>query len=131
MTKAHLLGCLALLSGCHSAQEASPEAAYRTFAAAANRGDDAVAFARLTSASQRALRGRLAGLSAASGGSLREEAPSIVFRAGRGAPITAVQVLKKEQDRATVAVSTGEATGEVTLRREDGEWRVEFPVAPP
>ncbi len=131
MTKAHLLGCLALVAGCHSAQDESPEAAYRAFASAANKGDDAVAFARLTSASQQALRARLAGLSAASGGSLREDAAAIVFRAGRGAPITGVQVLKKEQDRATVAVSTGEQTREVTLRREGGEWRVEFPVAPP
>jgi|GEM_PF-5005835 len=131
MTKPHLLGCLALLAGCHTPQDDSPEAAYRAFAAAANKGDDAVAFARLTTASQQVLHRRLAGLSAASGGSLREDPAALVFRAGRGAPITAVQVLKKEQDRATVAVSTGEQTREVTLRREGGEWRVEFPIGPP
>jgi len=131
MTNAHLLACLACLTACGRSVDETPEAAYRAFAAAANKGDDGVAFARLTTASQQALRDRLAGLSAASGGSLREDAASLVFRGGRGAPITAVQLLKKEQDRATLAVSTREQTQELTLRREGSEWRVELVLAQP
>jgi hypothetical protein len=54
-----------------------------------------------------------------------------MFRGGRATPITAVQLLKKEQDRATLAVSTGERTREVTLRREGAEWRVELRLEQP
>ncbi len=133
MTKAPLalLCCLACLAGCHPVGDDTPEGAYRAFAAAANKGDDALAFSRLSTGSQKAVRGRLTGLSAASGGSMREDAASLMFRAGRGTPITATQLLKKEQDRATVAVSTGEQTQEVLLRREGSEWRVELPLAQP
>ena len=131
MTKALLLTGLACLAGCRSAQDDTPEGAYRAFASAANKGDDAVAFAHLSTASQEALRARLAGLAAASGGSMREDAASLVFRGGRGAPITAVQLLKKESDRATLAVSTREQTREVTLHREGSAWRVELPLVQP
>ena len=131
MTKAHLLVWLVCLAGCRAAREETPETAYRAFAAAANKSDDAVAFARLTTGSQQAVRDRLARLSAASGGSLRDDAASLMFRGGRGSTITTVQVLKKVQDSATVAVSTGERTQEVTLRREGSEWRVELPLVQP
>ncbi len=128
MTKAHLLVWLVCFAGCRLGGEETPEAAYRAFASAANKGDDTLAFARLTTGSQQAVHQRLAQLSAASGGSLRDDAPSLMFRGGRGSTITAVQVLKKGQDRATVAVRTGEQTQEVTLRREGSEWRVELPL---
>ncbi|MGO9830763.1 MAG: hypothetical protein ACLPJH_11545 [Myxococcaceae bacterium] len=131
MTKTALLAYLVCLAACGGAREETPEASYRAFAAAANKGEDAVAFARLTTASQQAIRDRLAGLSAASGGSLREDAAGLVFRGGRASPITAVQLLKKERDRATVAVSTREQTQELTLRREGSEWRVELVLVQP
>ncbi len=122
-----LLASIACLVACRPAAEETPEDAYRAFAAAANKGEDRVAFARLTTTSQQALQGQLAGLSAASGGSMRENASALVFRGGRGLPITDVRLLKKEQDRATVAVTSREETREVILFREGSEWRVELP----
>ncbi len=122
-----LLACLGCLVACRPAGEETPEDAYRAFAAAANKGEDRVAFARLTAASQEALRAPLDGLSAASGGAMREDASALVFRGSRGAPLSDVRLLKKERDRATVSVTSREQTREVILLREGSEWRVVLP----
>jgi len=103
--RARLLAGIACLAACRPAGEETPEGAYRSFVAAANKGQERAAFARLTSASQEVLKGQLLGVSAASGGSMREDAPALVFRGGRAPPISDVHLLKKEQDRATVSVT--------------------------
>jgi hypothetical protein len=123
----HLLAGLACLAACRPPPDGTPEGAYRAFVAAANKGEDAVAFAQLTPRSQEALKRRLAGVSTASGGSMGEDVASLVFRGGRGTPITDIQVLKMEPDRATLAVTARGETREVNLRRESSEWRVELP----
>jgi hypothetical protein len=126
------LACLVLLLiACRSQRDDTPEGAYRAFAAAANKGDARDAFARLTSESRRAATREISGLSSASGGSLREDASALVFSGGRGQPISAVRLLKKDQDRATVEVTAGGQTREVTLLREGTEWRVELPRKEP
>jgi hypothetical protein len=124
--RATLLACL-VLAGCRPAADDTPESAYRAFASAANKGDGAAAFARLSRASQDAVTSRLAGLGQASGGSLREDAASLVFSGGRSPPVTSVRLLKKELDRATVAVTAGDETREVTLLRQGSQWKVELP----
>lgn len=125
--KLRLLVGMACLTACRSTTDGTPEGAYRTFAAAANKGEDKAAFAFLTASSQEALSRRLAGIAAASGGSMGEDAPSLVFRGGRGSPITDIRLLKMEQDRATVAVTARGETREVNLVKEGSEWRLELP----
>ncbi|HXX29619.1 MAG TPA: hypothetical protein VEJ89_02755 [Myxococcaceae bacterium] len=123
-----LLAALALaLLGCRPMREDTPEAAYRAFATAAGRGDGAGAWARLTRESQADLNARVAGLGPASGGSLREDAPLLVFSGGRPPPLGRLRVLKRDGDRATLEVTAGDRTGEVTLLRQGPEWRVELP----
>jgi hypothetical protein len=128
--RVHLLAALCCLGACRPAVEDTPEAAYRAFALAANHGEDAAAFARLTASSQKALRARVAGLDATSGGAMKDEPAVLVFHGGHGQPLSDVRLLKKQQDRATVSVTAREETHEVNLRREDGEWRVELPGLP-
>lgn len=123
----HLLAGMACLAACRPPPDGTPEGAYRAFVAAANKGEDALAFAQLTPRSQEALKRRLAGVSMASGGSMGEDVASLVFRGGRGTPITDIQLLKMEPDRATLAVTARGETREVNLRRESSEWRVELP----
>jgi hypothetical protein len=126
------LACLALcVVACRPPRDDTPEAAYRAFAAAANKGDATEAFSRLTSESRQAVTREVSGLSSASGGSLREDPGALVFSAGRGQPITSVRLLKKDPDRATVEVTAGGQTREVTLLREGTEWRVELPRKEP
>jgi hypothetical protein len=122
-----LLTGLLLLAACRPQPDGTPEGAYRAFAAAANKGEDAAAFALLATASQEALKHRLAGVSSASGGSMGEDAASLVFRGGRATPLTSIQLLKMEPDRATLAVTARGETREVSLLREGSEWRVEVP----
>jgi len=125
-----LLAGIACLAACRPAVEDTPEAAYRAFAAAANHGEDKAAFARLTTRSQEALKARLSGLAAASGGAMKEDTSALMFHGGHGAPLTDVHLLKKDQDRATVSVTAREQTREVNLQREGTEWRVELPGLP-
>jgi hypothetical protein len=122
-----LLAGISCLVACQPPADGTPEGTYRAFAAAATKGEDKLAFSQLSLASQQALRSRLAGVSAASGGSLGEDPASLVFRGGRGSPISAVQLLKMQGDRATVAVTARGETHEVNLTREGSEWRVEVP----
>jgi hypothetical protein len=123
-----LLAALACLVGCQPQPDGTPEGAYRAFVAAAGKGEDAVAFGQLTSASQEAVKGRLVGVATASGASMGEDAAAVVFKGGgRGSPITDIRVLKMEQDRATVAVTARGQTQAVNLHREGSEWRVEVP----
>ena len=56
-----------------------------------------------------------------------EDPASLVFRGGRGSPITDIRLLKMERDRATVAVTARGETREVNLAREGSEWRVQLP----
>jgi hypothetical protein len=127
-----LVACLAAqLAACRPSRDDTPEGAYRAFVAAANKGDAARAFARLTPASQALVTRRLAGLAVASGGSIREDPAIQVFSGGSGPPVTAVSLLKKDQDRATVQVTTGDQKREVTLLRQGSEWRVELSRAEP
>jgi hypothetical protein len=128
--RVRLLAAVCCLGACRPAVEDTPESAYRAFALAANHGEDAAAFARLTTSSQKALSARVSGLEATSGGAMKDEASVLVFHGGHGQPLTDVRLLKKEQDRATVSVAAREGTHEVNLRREDGEWRVEMPGLP-
>ena len=121
------MAATAFLSACRPQPDGTPEGAYRAFAAAANRGEDGAAFALLAPESQEALKRRLAGASSASGGSLGEDAASLVFRGGRGTPITDIQLLKMEPDRATLAVTARGETREVNLLRQGSEWRVQLP----
>jgi hypothetical protein len=117
---------IACLAACRPQPDGTPEGAYRAFAAAANKGEDKLAFEQLTAASQEALRRRLAGVSAASGGSMGDDLAGLVFRGGRGAPITDIRLLKMEQDRATVLVTARGEAHEVNLARQGSEWRVEL-----
>lgn len=118
---------LVCLAACQPPAEDTPEAAYRAFATAASKGEDAVAFGKLTQASQDTLRHRLAGVAQASGGSMGEDAASLVLRGGRASPISHIELLKMEQDRATLAVTARGQAQEVNLRREGSAWRVEVP----
>jgi hypothetical protein len=122
-----LLAGIACLAACRPPPDGTPEGAYRAFAAAANKGEDAVAFAQLTAGSQEALKRQLAGVATASGGSMGEDVATLVFRGGRGTPITDIQLLKMEPDRATLAVTARGEKRKVNLLREGSEWRVELP----
>jgi hypothetical protein len=122
------LAGIVFLAACSPQPDGTPEGAYRAFAAAANKGEDALAFAQLTADSQEALKRRMAGVSAASGGSLGEDVASLVFHGGRGPPLTGIQLLKMSPDRATLAVTARGETREVNLQREGFEWRVELPL---
>ena len=129
--RVHLLAGLAFLVGCRSAQPDTPEDAYRAFAAAANKGEDAAAFARLSSQTQTAMKQVLGDLSIASGGSLKQDTAALVFGGARGAPLASVRVLRMQPGEATVSVTARDQTREVTLKREGNEWRIELPVGPP
>lgn len=116
-----------VLAACRPALDDGPEAAYRAFVAAANKGDAAAAFARLTEESQAQVRAQLAGLRGASGGSLGEDAALVMFSGGRAPPLTGLRLLKKDEDQATLGVTAGERTREVTLLRQGSVWRVQLP----
>jgi len=115
------------LAACRPALDDGPETTYRALVAAANKGDAAGAFARLTAESQAQVKAQLAGLRAASGGSLDEDAARVMFSGGRAPPLTGLRLLKKDQDQATVGVTAGERTREVTLLRQGSVWRVQLP----
>lgn len=118
-----------LLTACRAPE--SPADRYRRFAEAARSGHASEVWAMLSRRSRQALADRaraLQGNNAPPG--LDVTAADLVL--GDLAPtapkVKSVTVLRESKDAAVVAVEeAGGARGEVSMVREDGEWRVELP----
>lgn len=120
--------CAVLLAGCAE----TPEQGFEAFFAAAAAQDGDKAWDRLTKES-RAVLEDLAGRAQATGRGKDMGAKDYLFGVGAGAglPLTAtlrrVEVLEREGDRARVVVVDALGREEkVTMRREEGVWRVDL-----
>ncbi len=115
--------------GCR--REATPDARYRAFAAAAQRGDADAVWDLLSERSRAALDARAKALAArAPPGVVPASGRELVLGdlAARAVRPSSVVVVRESRDTAVVAVEVeGEPRREATLVREGGVWRVDVP----
>jgi hypothetical protein len=116
-------------AGCR--RQAGPDASYRAFAAAAQRGDADTVWAMLSERSRAAVEGRAKALAArAPAGLVPSSGRDLILGdlSARAARPSSVVVVRESRDQAVVAVEVeGEPSREVTLVREGGVWRVVVP----
>lgn len=126
---APLLAASLLVIACRPPE--SPASTYRRFTDAARKGEAGRVWAMLSTGSRKALGDRaraLAGPKPPLGLDV-SAADLVVGNLAATAPrVKSVTVLRESRDAAVVAVEeVGGARGEVSLVREDGEWRVVLP----
>ncbi len=124
-----LLAAALLLAACRPPE--TPAQRYRRFAEAARKGQTGQVWAMLSSGSRKALSDRAkalvgdkppAGLDVSAGDLVLGDLAPTAQR------VKSVTVLRESTDAAVVSVEeVGGARGEVSLVREDGEWRVVLP----
>ncbi len=121
------LAVLALALGCNRPRFDTPTAAYESFARAIQKGDYDVAWSALSSNTQKLLSERAKEISAASGGSVKDDPAALFFAEGARAPqVSEIKLVREEGDGAVLAVTAaGEATREVRMVKERGGWRID------
>jgi hypothetical protein len=120
------LAALALAAGCNRPRFDTPTAAYESFARAIQKGDYDVAWSALSSGTQRLLSDRAREISAASGGSVREDPAALFFvERVRAPPVSEIKLAREEGDSAALAVTAGGVTREVRMVKERGGWRID------
>jgi hypothetical protein len=120
------LAALALAASCNRPHFDTPTAAYESFARAIQKGDSKVAWSALSSGTQQLLSDRAREISAASGGSVRDDPAALFFAGGVPAPrVSEVKVVREEGDSAVLAVTAGGTTREVRMVKERGSWRID------
>jgi len=126
---APLLACALLLSACRVPE--TPAQRYRRFADAARGGRAGEVLAMLSSGSRKALeqRARALGGPRATPGVDVAAADLVLGDLAPTAPrVKSVTTVRESRDAAVVSVEDASgARGEVSLVREDGEWRVVLP----
>lgn len=127
------LAALALvlaLPGCR--RTAGPADRYRLFASAARNQDAVAVWSMLSRRSRAAFDARAKTLSAAASGVIPPRGQDVVVGdlASFAPRLRSALVLRESADVAVVAVEDeAGGRGEVTLVREDGDWKVEVPGA--
>jgi len=121
------LAALALAAGCNRPRFDTPTAAYESFARAIQKGDYEVAWSALSAGTQKTLSDRAREISAASGGSVKDDPAALFFAQGARAPLVSeIKLVREEGDGAVLAVTAaGDATREVRMVKERGGWRID------
>lgn len=126
---APLLASALLLAGCRVPE--SPAERYRRFVDAARKGRAGDVMAMLSTQSRQVLVARAKALESANPTPGVDVSPTdlVLGDLAPTAPrVKSVTVLRESKDAAVVSVEeVGGARGEVSLVREDGEWRVVLP----
>ncbi|BDG02708.1 hypothetical protein [Anaeromyxobacter oryzae] len=124
------LSLAVLLPGCR--RTATPADRYRLFANAARNQDSAAVWGMLSKRSRADFDARAKALAAAAPGVLPARGQDVVVGdlAVRAPKVKSTVILRESADAAVIAVEDEAGVrGEVTLVREDGDWKVEVPRA--
>ena len=120
------LAALALAAGCNRPRFDTPTAAYESFARAIQKGDYEVAWSALSAGTQKTLSDRAREISAASGGSVKDDPAALFFAQGARAPLVSeIKLVREEGESAVLTVTAAGATREVRMVKERGGWRID------
>jgi hypothetical protein len=125
-----MLGVLVLVAlgvaGCTREPANSPEAAYRAFITAIQKGNTRKAWDALSPATRQKVEERSKAISAASKGVVRDEPEQLLFQGTRPGPLGEVTQLKADEGSALLKVASASGSREVKLVKDSGKWLIDL-----
>jgi hypothetical protein len=112
--------------GCRRELPNSPEAAYRGFIEALQKGNTRKAWASLSPATQQRVEARSKAIAEASKGVVRDEPELLVFQGTRPAPLNEVTQVSADETSARLQVATSAGKKEVKLVKDGGKWLIDL-----
>lgn len=119
-----VLGSVA--SGCKGQPANSPEAAYRGFIEAIQKGNTRRAWDALSPATRQKVEARSKAISEASKGVVRDEPEQLLFQGTRPGPLGEVTRLKADEGSALLKVASASGSREVKLVKDSGKWLIDL-----
>lgn len=120
------IGALSAASGCRREPPNSPEAAYRGFIDALQKGNTKRAWDSLSPSTRQRAGERSKAIAEASKGVVRDEPELLLFQGTRPAPITEISQVSADDDSALLKVATASGSTEVKLVKDGGKWLVDL-----
>jgi hypothetical protein len=115
-----------LTVGCRQETENSPEAAYRSFIEAVQKGNTRKAWTALSPATRQKVTERSQAISEASKGVVRNEPEQLLFQGTRPGPVGKVSQLKADEVSALLSVTSASGPREVKLVKDSGKWLIDL-----
>ncbi|MDP1822971.1 MAG: hypothetical protein Q8L48_07010 [Archangium sp.] len=121
------LGVLvAVAAGCRREPANSPEAAYRGFIEALQKGNTRKAWGSLSSATRQKVEERSKAIAEASKGVVRDEPELLLFQGTRPGPLGEVTQVKVDETSALLQVASSSGPREVKLVKDSGKWLIDL-----
>ncbi len=114
-------------AGCRrEAPTNSPEAAYRGFIEALQKGNTRKAWSSLSPATRQKAEERSKAIAAASKGVVRDEPELLLFQGTRPGPLGEVTQVKADDGAAVLRVASASGDREVKLVKDSGKWLIDL-----
>lgn len=117
---------LALAASCRSEPANSPEAAYRSFIEAIQKGNTRKAWNALSAATRKRVEERSKAIAQASKGVVRDEPEQLLFQGTRPGPLGEVTQLEANESSALLRVTSATGAREVKLVKDSGKWLIDL-----
>ena len=121
-----LVVLVALLAGCRREPPNSPEAAYRGFIEALQKGNTRKAWASLSAPTRHKVEERSKAIAEASKGVVRDEPELLLFQGTRPGPLGEVTQVKVDDTSALLQVASAGGPREVKLVKDSGKWLIDL-----
>ena len=121
---------LALAAGCRREPPHSPEAAYRGFIEALQKGNTRKAWASLSAQTRRQVEERSKAIAEASKGVVRDEPELLLFQGTRPGPLGEVTQVSADETSALLRVASASGPREVKLVKDSGKWLIDLSDTP-
>ena len=117
---------LALAAGCRREPPNSPEAAYRGFIEALQKGNTRKAWGSLSAATRQKVEERSKAIAEASKGVVRDEPELLLFQGTRPGPLGEVTQVSADETSALLRVASASGPREVKLVKDSGKWLIDL-----
>lgn len=121
-----LLVAMVTTAGCRRAAPHTPEAAYRGFIEALQKGQSRKAWALLSPATRERVQERARAISAASQGTVRDEPELLLFQGTRPGPLGEITQVSADEQTALLRVASASGAREVKLVKDSGRWLIDL-----
>lgn len=117
---------LVVAAGCRREIPNSPEAAYRGFIEALQKGNTRKAWGSLSATTRHRVEERSKAIAVASKGVVRDEPELLLFQGSRPGPLGEVTQVKADETSALLQVASASGPREVKLVKDSGKWLIDL-----